>query len=449
MKYTYELCKRICNLKREDISPEIMADVRYRTLDWAGCTIGALEKDCAKAVLNLISETGANGPCTAVGLQHKTFALYAAFSNGVISHKLEYDDTNKIAITHPGAVVIPVALAVAEAEGLSFGQYALGVVAGYEVMIRLGGALNPSHYDYWHTTGTCGAFAAVAAAGKLMGLDTTQLQTALGLAGTMASGLVCVFGTDAKLVNVGNAASRGIMAAQLAKRGFTAPLDIIENPKGYAAATSRENDLSFIAALPEGPLMIEDAYYKVYASCGHTHCALDALMDLMSKNSFTYEDVESIQVRAYSKAVELTRGFNNSTESKAKFSMPYCIAAGIVLGQVDLNAFSVDALNDSRIHKLAGKITVLDDEACNAAYPAVRTETVTIRLKDKELFAKVDLPDGHPPLQFLENKYLSLSTMVINEQNARRIMDCILDFKDDQAITGLGEVLRREIVYGM
>lgn len=448
MRYTYELCKRINNLKREDISPEVMNDVRCRTLDWLGCIIGALEKDCAREVLDLASEAGAAGPCTAVGLPHKVPALYAAFSNGVISHKLEYDDTNKVAITHPGAVVIPAVLAVAEAEGLSFEEYALGVVAGYEVMIRLGGALNPSHYDYWHTTGTCGAFAAAAAAGKLTGLDTMQLQTALGLAGTMASGLVCSFGTDAKLVNVGNAASRGILAAQLARRRFTAPQDIIENPRGYAAAANGEKDLSFIAASPDGPLMIEDAYYKMHASCGHTHCALDALMDMMRKHPFTYRDVDSIRVGAYSKAVELTAEFNNSSESKAKFSMPYCIAAGIVLGQVGLNAFTTDALNDPRIYELAKKITVVDDEACNAAYPAVRTETVTVRLKDKELFARVDLPDGHPPLQFLKKKYLSLSTMVIDEQRARRIMDCILNFRDGQAITGLGEVLRREIIYG-
>ncbi len=448
MEYTYEICKRINNIKREDISPEVINDVRYRTLDWLGCVIGALGKECAKAVLDLTAEAGAEGPCTAIGLACRAPALYAAFSNGVISHMLEYDDTNKIAIAHPGAVVVSAALAVAEAEGLSFGEYALGVVAGYETMIRLGGALNPAHYDYWHTTGTCGAFAAAAAAGKLMGLDTTQLQTAMGLAGTMASGLICTFGTDAKLVNVGNAASRGILAAQLARRGFTAPLDIIENPKGYAAAANGERDLSFITASPNGQLMIEDAYYKIYASCGHTHSALDALMDLMEKNPFTYEDVESIQIGAYSKAVELTGAFNNSSESKAKFSMPYCIAAGIVLGQVGLDAFTADALNDPRILELAKKVTVVDDDACSAAYPAKRTQTVSIRLKDKALFARVDLPDGHPPVQFLEKKYLSLSTMVISEQRARSIMDRILDINDGQAITGLGEILRREIVYG-
>jgi 2-methylcitrate dehydratase PrpD len=270
----------------------------------------------------------------------------------------------------------------------------------------------------------------------------------MGLAATMASGLVSVFGTDAKLVNVGNAASRGIIAAQLSRAGFTAPTDIIEREKGYAIAANGEEDLSFLTHSSEF-LMIEDAYYKIHASCGHTHCALDALMTIMQNTKFTHKDIKKIRVGVYRKAAELTGALDTSSESKARFSMPYCIAACIVLGQVGLDAFTKDSLNDMRILELAKKVTVVNDRECDIGYPACRTETIRIELNNGSILTgKIDLPNGHPPAEFLENKYMSLAVRSVRKDQADRIKDFILNCKKEQKFENLGNLIRSEVYYG-
>ncbi len=443
MKYTYELCKFISGLKIQDVSKSIFEDVHYRTLDWLGCAVGALGLESSRGALNVVKENGGNPQSTVIGLPRKTSMIGAAFVNGVTGHALEYDDVNKVSITHPGAVVIPVALAVAERCGKTFSQYAMGVAAGYEMMIRLGGALNPSHYNLWHTTGTCGAFAAAAAAAKIMELAPERIELAMGIAATMASGLTCVFGTDAKLVNVGNAAANGIMAVELVRHGFSAPAGVVEMEKGYAHAATGEEDLSMMLPETGDALMICDAYYKMHASCGHTHSALDALQELMSECSFDVEDVLGVRVEAYGKAVELVGEFHRESEQRAKFSMPYCLAAMLLYGRVTLGEFSPRALQDERIAAMAHKIFVEENPVFSEDYPIKRTERVILTLKDRELSKTVELPLGKPPFEFLERKFLSLAGMTIAPESASLIMETTLSLKSDESMNEYMKIIRR------
>lgn len=449
IEYTYELCKSIDEITYTELTSAVYEDILYRTLDWMGCVIGAGKKDCSLKAMKLISEFGGNEQSTVIGMNKKSSVLNAAFYNGLIGHKLEYDDINKISLSHPAAVIIPAVLAVSEMNQLTFGEFALGVACGYEVLARLGSTLSPSHYNYWHTTGSCGCIAAAAAVGKVLRLDIKQIQTAIGLAATMASGLVCSFGTDAKLLNVGNAASRGVLAALMAKEGFTAPLNVIDMKMGYAEATSKADDFSFLVRRPGDPLLIMDSHYKRYASCGHTHSALDALFAVMEEYPFTSHDVEKIVVTSYKKAIELTGTFKNETESQAKFSMPYCLSAAIVLGQVDLHAFSAEALSNQDIIELQKKICFKEDPLSTSLYPNKRMQGVTVYLKDKVLSKVVELSSGHPPKDFLEKKFVSLASMTISPDSAREIMHCILSAHSKHYITYLGDLLRRKVIYGM
>ncbi len=428
------------------VSGEVMEDIRYKTLDWLGCVIGALDKKSSAGVLEMAREAGGNPQCSAFGLPGRTSMYMAAFSNGILGHTLEYDDVNKIAITHPGAAALPAALAAAEYCGADFERYALGAAAGYEVMIRLGSAVNPSHYDYWHTTGTCGTFAAAAAAGKVMGLDGEQLSRALGIAGTMASGLVCVFGTDAKLVNVGNAVENGVKAAVLAAKGYSVPEDVFEREGGYARAVSLERDFDQMCPQDGDELKILDSYYKIHASCGHTHSALDALQKIMKKHNFTVDQVEAIEVKAYKKAVDLTGDFSCGTELKAKFSMPYCIAAMAVYGETGLMQFTEQARSDPRVHGLKSRIKVEEDPSCTRRYPALRIERLCVKLKDGRQWEEtVELPQGKPPREYIRKKFLSLAGLTIDCERASRIMGQVLSLKMDSSMGILGEGIRGEL----
>lgn len=458
MKNTQELCRYIAALSFRRtagttagdtavyVPRDVAEEIRYKTLDWLGCVIGALDRLSSAGILEMVRESGASPRCSALGLPEKTSIYMAAFSNGVLGHTLEYDDVNKVAITHPGAVAIPAAWAAAEFRGADFEQYALGVVAGYEVMIRLGTAVNPSHYDHWHTTGTCGTFAAAAAAGKVMGLDAEQLARALGIAGTMASGLVCVFGTDAKLVNVGNAVENGVKAARLAKKGYSVPLDVFEREGGYARAVSREQDFGQMCPRDGDALKLLDSYYKIHASCGHTHSALDALQTIMKEHGFTADQVESVEVKAYKKAVELTGDFCCDTELKAKFSMPYCIAAMLVYGETGLMQFTDRARSDPRVLGLKDRIRVGEDPSYTKRYPALRPERLRVVLKDgRQWEAEAELPQGKPSREYIRKKFLSLAGLTIDCGRASRIMGQVLSLENDSSMDRLGDRIRGEL----
>lgn len=446
MKYTQELCRYLAALSAGDVPGEIMENIRYKTLDWLGCVIGALDKKSSAGVLEMVRESGGSPRCSALGLPEKTSIYMAAFSNGVLGHTLEYDDVNKAAITHPGAASLPAALAAAEFWDADFEQYALGAVAGYEVMIRLGTAVNPSHYDYWHTTGTCGTFAAAAAAGKVMGLDAEQLARALGIAGTMASGLVCVFGTAAKLVNVGNAVENGVKAAMLAEKGYSAPSDVFEREGGYARAVSREPDFKQMCPRDGDEFKILDSYYKIHASCGHTHSALDALQRIMREHGFTAAQVEAVEVKAYKKAVELTGDFCCDTELKAKFSMPYCIAAMLVYGEAGLMQFTEQARSDPRVRGFKDRIRVGEDPSYTERYPVLRPERVRVVLKDgRQWEAETELPHGKPPREYIRKKFLSMAGLTIDGGRAARIMGQVLSLEMDSSMNTLGERIRGEL----
>lgn len=439
---TRQLCIFLAGLTPDQVGADNLRDIRYKTLDWLGCVIAGQTAPCAAPLAQFTRAEGGAPRATAVGLGERTGAQNAAFYNGILSHALEYDDTNKIAITHPGAPVIAAALAAAESLDADFETYAMGVAAGYEAMIRLGGAVNPDHYAYWHTTGTCGAFAAAAAVARIMGLTAEQMETAMGIASTMASGLVYVFGTDAKLVTVGNAARNGLAAAELARLGFTAPEDAFAAPKGYARAAGGKEDLSFMLPKPGDRLMLEDAYYKLHASCGHTHSALDALTGLMAEHGVTGEQVEEVEAQVYRTALELCGAFRTDTEARAKFSLPFCLAVTLLRGQCTLSEFQPQLRLSPEVADLARRVRVLEEPAFTATYPGLRTERVRLRLKDGRMLERtVDLPEGRPSQARLEEKFRALATMAIPRGDAEKILDTICALPDRGPVRALGDLV--------
>ena len=444
MNRTRELCDFLAGISVEKIGEANLRDIRYKLLDWLGCCVAAQGREAQERAAALAVRQGGNPMASAVGLPEKLGSHEAAFYNGMISHLLEYDDTNKIAITHPGAPVVAAALAAAEAEGADFGTFACGVAAGYEAMIRLGGAANPDHYEYWHTTGTCGTFAAAAAAARIMGLDGEGTERAFGIAATTAAGLVGVFGTEAKLVTVGNAARNGIIAAELARAGFSAPEDGFAGEKGYARAANAKEDLSFMIPKPGDKLMLEDAYYKMHASCGHTHSALDALQALMEEENVKAEDVESAEVLVYRTAEKLCSKLDTQSEIPAKFSLPYCVACMLTYGRVTLSEFRPERLKDPALLDLARRVLVREEPEYTAAYPSLRTEKVILKLKDgRRPGRSVDLPVGRPPEAFIENKFFSLAGMAVGKETAGKIRDAVLGLELKDILDDMCALIRR------
>jgi 2-methylcitrate dehydratase PrpD len=227
------------NITFEYLPKEVVKRAKACIIDTLGVIIGGIDTEQSRKVVSLVEEMGGKQEATVFGGKRKAPAINAALANGTTAHALDLDDGHAMAQLHPGSCVIPAALAMSEREDSSGRDLITAVIVGYEVMIRIGMAINPGHRDRgFHSTGTCGVFGAAAACGKILGLDAEEMVSALGLAGTQSSGLLESDhrGTMAKALHAGRAAQNGAYSAMLAKMGFTGPDTILEGREGFFRA---------------------------------------------------------------------------------------------------------------------------------------------------------------------------------------------------------------------
>lgn len=241
---TKRLAEFVVRTTYEDLPPEIVKAAKIRMLDMLGCGIGgyALSKEAVAPVFQVAEDMGGKKECTLFVSGKKTSWFNAILCNGTLMHSIDYDDTRSSVITHIGATVVPSTLALAEKLGASGKEMILATVLGYEVVFRVGSSVMPSHNEFWHGTGTNGTFGGAVAVGKLLGLSADEMEKALGIAADQASGLVrCVeFGDLTKSLHGGLTSAKGALSAMLSKHGATGPREILEYPKGYCHAYSRE-----------------------------------------------------------------------------------------------------------------------------------------------------------------------------------------------------------------
>ncbi len=366
-------------------------------LDWLGSAIaGSLERP-TRIMLEVVKELGGEPEATLIPDGSRSSPFLAALVNAASSHVLEMDDLHPSSILHPGAPVIPTALAMAEREGCSGEEFLTALVIGYEVAIRVGEAAGPSHYEYWHTTATCGTFGAAAAAGKLLGLKGEQLVSALGSAGTQAAGLweFLKDGAMSKQLHPAKAAADGILSALLAEKGFTAAKGIFEGEKGFLRATSKAFDLEKLTrGLGEG-FRITETSFKVHAACYHTHSSIDAALTLRGEHRFPPEQIKKVLVRPYPAALDLLEKVELSGPYAAKFHLPFCVATALIYGEVGLEAFSEERLKDPVILQLLPKIELRREEAFAGVYPEKWPSIVEVTVEGGETYqATVEYAKG-------------------------------------------------------
>jgi 2-methylcitrate dehydratase PrpD len=384
----------------EKLPPAVMEIAKLCFLDWLGSAIAGSTARPIRIVVEVIKGLGGKPQATVIPDGSRTSCHLAAFVNAAASHVVEMDDLHKPSVLHPAAPVIPAALAIAERDGIPGGGLLAAVVAGYEVAIRAGKAVGPTHYHYWHTTGTCGVFGAAAAVGKLLRLNREQLVWALGTAGTQASGLweFLVDGAMSKQLHPAKAAADGLLSALLAQKGFSGAIRIFEGEKGFCAATSEKPDLSQLTeGLGDGPYQILENSFKAHAACYHIHSTIDAVLTLRRQHHLKPNEIKKIHVRLYSAAVDLLEKVEPVNPYAAKFSIPYCVAAAFRHGRMDLEDFNEEALRDSTMRRLMSTVELQRDPTLDHAYPekwpaVVAVETAT----GKRLEARVDYPKGDP-----------------------------------------------------
>ena len=432
-------------------------DVRERTLelvlDLLGVALaGSRQASSAAAVSAVAQLGGGGGRATVIGTQCQTSAAWAALANGTAAHAVELDDVTTESSLHPGVAVIPAALAVAEEVGSAPAQLLEAIVAGYEVTMRVGNALNPAsaYARGFHPTGVAGVFGAATAAGRLLNLDRQQLAYALGIAGTMASGSLEYLSDGAwtKRLNAGWAGHAGITAAQLARAGFTGPQSVFEGRLGLLHGYSD-------AALPERltdnlgePLQVMRVSIKPYACCRYNHGLIDCVLQLRRAHDIRVEDVARVRLGVLSggallvaEPIERKRAPDNIVD--AQFSAPYAAAAALVLGGGGIDAYAPEHLRNPAIRELMLRTDCFRDPSLDQDYPRRWPAAAEIHLRDgRVLCQRVEFATGEPenpvPRTALVEKFVGLSARADAQQLAERIL--AIDAEADLA--ALGKALR-------
>jgi len=354
----------------------------------------------------------------------------AALINGAASHSVEFDDIYRDAGYHPGSPVISAALAAAQATRASGEKFLRGVIVGYEVSTRIGEAVMPSHYKYWHTTGTVGCYGAAAAVATILGCTRQQFMHALATVGTFASGLQQAFRSQAmtKPLHGGHAADVGAMAAMAAAKGVTGALDILEGEVGFGAAMSVNPDWSKITRGLGKDYHINHMTFKNHGCCGHTFPSIDGVLELKQKHNLTHTDISKIRLASYKAGLDIIDNANPEGEYQAKFSIQYTVAHALVHGSVRLNAFLPERMNDPEVRALMKKIVVVPDPELSKGYPGQRAAQVEIETKDGRKLAHFQpTRKGDPEMPLtdeeLNDKFLELATPVIGTADARSLLE--------------------------
>lgn len=440
------------NLKKLSINsiPEnVFVQARYCFLDYLACTLAGANFFFKKDLAYIDSIDSGDGNVSVLGLQRKCSLQTAALINGMNSHVMELDDGHRKGAVHVGGTIFSALLPVAEKEKLSMRDFLYGAIIGYEVTIRLACAVQPGNkLRGYHATGTCGTVGAAMAIAAALHFDFDQMKSAFSAAVTSAAGVLEMQedNADLKPLNVGRAAMDAVSAAYLGKARFKAPNDALGGKRGFLKVMTDEVKASFLMDFEHDSFCIMSIYNKPYASCRHTHPAIEAAMRIRADKNFKVEDVNSVVVETYKLAVGGHDHSDITGVSSAKMSMPYCVAVALVTGKAGLEEFSEKWVWDKDVLALARKVKVIENEELSALCPAKRASIVDVYVGNTKFTERIDYPKGEPenPLteEELRQKFWGLLHYAcVEEETGNDVWNLVC--KVDLSINDLLDCLRK------
>ncbi len=375
-----------------DLTPEVLEPAKKAFMDCLGVTIAGSLEDVGKIIRDFVKETGGNPVSTVIGGGFRTSPALAALANGTMAHAMDYDDGGAARIPiHPSVSILPVALALGDSQGASGKDMLLAYILGVEIETKMTTVVPMSHFTRgWHPTATLGTLGATAAAAKLLKLKAPQIEMAMGIAASLAGGLRLNFGTMTKPLHAGNSAKNGIIAATLAKKGFTSAPDVLETSVGFLEVFCNKGEYSLNEdGIPLGkPFHIAKPGLglKKYPSCRGTHQAISALSDILKIHKIAPQAVEIIECDYFNTGdgdEHLSRPYAQTPE-EGKFSIEHCLGVLLMDGEVGLTQFTPDRLLDPAVQEMRLKVKLhprkdLLPEKDRAGNLAAR---VTVKLKN-------------------------------------------------------------------
>ncbi|MGE0416174.1 MAG: MmgE/PrpD family protein [Acetobacteraceae bacterium] len=450
MGITAELAAFTADMKLSTLPPEVVTRARFLVLDLVGNIVRARhDAESTASFLAAARAMGmASGNCGVFGDSARYTPAGAAFLNGALAHSLDFDDTHAAGSLHPGAPVIPAALAAGEMVGASGADVLAGIIAGYEITCRVALALPAGeHYDRgFHPTATCGAFGAAAAAARVFGLDAAGVEGAMGAVLSHCAGSLqfLVNGAWTKRSQVGWAACNGLMAATLVKEGFKGPTEALEGKHGfmraYAPNPTPERAVQDLGTVFE----LMNTAVKPYPSCRYGHAGIDAALMMRAANDFKPDEIKSVKLGLPRSGMLL---IGSPPEKKAnpqnvvdgQFSGPFVISSALATGAMGWDSYA--GLNDPVVRSMLPKVSCEFDPEIEAEFPTNMSGKLTIEARGQTFVQKVVVPKGEPSNFLTENelraKFHGLADAVLGEERATKLASAVLGIDTTNDVAGL------------
>lgn len=388
--HALELIEFAAALAERPLPDAIARSAKRCLLDNFGCGLFGASQPWAEIMLAEIADDGSRGPCSVYGREGSVCATAAALVNGTAIHGFELDDVIPAALVHPGTVIVPAVIAAAEAANASGAHVLAAIVAGYEASARISLALGlePSQRGF-HKTSVVGPVASAIAAGTVMCLSVPRLQSAVGLACSMSSGIKAFAGGGGggmvKRLHAGRAAEAGVRAAQLARRGFTGPTNALDGHLGLLEVFSGASANPSMLAQGLGEHWYIDAVWmKVYPICGWIQGVAQLLLEMRGPQPLAETEIEKVVVGTSAFAVKHNGNYAPCDEMEAQYSIPYCAAMALTADPGDPSAFALDAIADTAKLALAGRVELCVDAESEAVYPERFGSRIQLHLANGE-----------------------------------------------------------------
>ena len=437
-----KLANFAAKLSYEDIPRQVIEKAKRHLLDALGIGLAATREPYADAVTKTARDWGGRPQATVWLHGDRLPAAHAAMVNASYVHGLDFDDTHTDSITHMSACVVPTALAAGEAAGASGRDILTAMVAGYEIIARIGGAVPGAfHAEGYHATPICGAFGAAAVMGRLMRQDPAVIAHAFGVCGSQAAGIQEFLddGSWVKRFHPGWASHAGVTAAQMAGHGFIGPRKVLEGRFGLYA--THLSDPAYDPEILSGGLgecwETLRISFKPYPCCHFNHAAMDAAKNLAREEGISSHEIEEIETITPEPILHIVcepieRKRRPNTPYAALFSLPFCLAVNVVKGRAALEDFEEERLNDPRVLELAGKVRCSGVDS--ARFPKYLPGGVRMTLRDGRVLAREEPVNwGNPenPMTWddVEAKFRGNARRVLSEIGVNAAVKTVLEFE--------------------
>ncbi|MEE9147397.1 MAG: MmgE/PrpD family protein [Candidatus Tectomicrobia bacterium] len=452
---TRQLAAYVATTPTDHFPDDVMDRAKYFVLDYLGVALRGSHTASSAAIQTFI-DGFAPGNATIVGRNQRAHPAYAALANGAAEHSLEMDDTHQAGSIHLGAPIVSALIAASEMQPVSGREFLAAMIVGYEVAARVAMAVGPAaHYQRgFHPTGTCGAFGTAAAVSRVWGLDTDATAHALGIAGSQTAGSMEFLATGAwtKRLHPGWAAHNGIIAAGLARSGFTGPDSIFEGRDGFVRSYSNAPRVEKLTEGLGSAYEILHTAVKPHTCCRYMQAPIDALLELSNTHDFAADDVSQVTIGVLETAFPIICEpaeikYAPRSVVDAQFSMPFGAAVALLYRRASLAEFSPEVITSPRVHAMMQRVTHARDAALDKHYPQAWPAWAHIALRDgRHVSHTVHYPKGDPqnPLSWEElmAKYEDLGSSVLPADRLHEVCTHIRQLDQRADVSPLWQLLR-------